>query len=318
MSEHWRPSARRESLYARAEILRRIRHWFYERNVLEVETPLLVSGATTDLHIDSFEVAARALRTSSEFHQKRLLCAGIGDNYELGKVFRIDESGRFHNPEFTMLEWYRCGIDHHDLIDEVADLLSTLHGEHFPGLEKTSYRNLWLNATGIDIALAGADTIYQCINENGVDVPAEVRGRFDDLLNLGMATFLSDSMAKDSYTCIYHYPASQASLSRIAGANTEFPYACRFEVFFGPLELANGYYELNDAVEQQSRFESDNKLRLAHGKNKMPVDYNLIAALDHGLPDCAGVAMGVDRLMMILLDDIEYLSETLSFDWQRA
>lgn len=318
MSEDWRPSATLQALTARAEIMRRIRDWFHQRNVVEVETPLLVSGATTDAHIDSFEVAGRTLRTSSEFHQKRLLAAGIGDNYELGKVFRVDESGRLHNPEFTMLEWYRCGIDHHELIDEVAELLSCLHGRGFPGFKKISYRSLWLNETGIDIALASSETLCQSIRERGVEVPHEIRERFDTLLDLGMATFISDSMADNTYTCVYHYPASQASLSRIAGGDTEFPYACRFEIFYGKVELANGYHELTNASEQQKRFEADNELRRQAGKAAMSIDNHLIAALNNGLPDCAGVAVGLDRLLMILLDNANSISDTLSFDWQRA
>ena len=276
------------------------------------------AGATTDPHIDSFQSAGRTLRTSSEFHQKRLLAAQIGDNYELGKVFRIDECGRYHNPEFTMLEWYRCGIDHHALIDEVAELLACLHEDDFPGFSKISYRELWQQVAGIDIAEASTGSLAKCFEERAIPLPEESSHRFDELLDLGMGTFIADALAKDSYTCIYHYPAAQASLARIADAGSEFPYACRFEVFYGSVELANGYYELTDATEQQARFEADNQARVVSDKPPMPVDKNLIAALQHDLPDCAGVALGVDRLMMILLTHVTHINETLCFDWTRA
>ncbi len=318
MTDSWRPTADVQSLRFRAELLRKIRQWFFERNVLEVETPLLSTGATTDPHIESFQVAGRVLRTSSEFHQKRLLAAGIGDNYELGKVFRIDESGRYHNPEFTMLEWYRCGIDHHQLITEVEALLTCLHGPAFPGFAKVNFRDLWQDAAGIDIASADISALLHCFSERGIEVPAHMMSDFDGLLDLGMATFVVQSLAANSYTCVYHYPASQASLARIAGRDTDYPYACRFEVFFGQVELANGYYELTSAQEQQSRFEADNRSREAKGLTPMPLDNRLIAALEHGLPDCAGVALGIDRLMMILMHDVQHLSETLSFDWKNA
>jgi lysyl-tRNA synthetase class 2 len=313
----WKPSASAEVLHKRAQLNRCIREWFHSRNILEVETPLLVSGATTDPHIDSFQVASRALRTSSEFHQKRLLAAGIGDNYELGKVFRIDESGRHHNPEFTMLEWYRLGIDHHQLIDEVQALLAHLHGETFPGFNKISYRELWQQTAGVDIADCTAAELTDCIVANGVEVPPQTQD-FDELLDLGMATFIADAFEPNSYTCVYHYPASQASLARIDHSDPKFLRACRFEVFYGRVELANGYYELTDGAEQAERFKADNRRRNESGKPPMPVDYKLIAALQHGLPECSGVAMGVDRLMMILMPEIDSIDQTISFNWQLA
>ena len=317
MLPDWKPSAPAKVLQKRAQLNRCIREWFYSQNILEVETPVLVSGATTDPHIDSFQVASRALRTSSEFHQKRLLAAGIGDNYELGKVFRIDESGRHHNPEFTMLEWYRLGIDHHQLIEEVQTLLAHLHGEAFPGFKKISFRELWQQTAGVDIASCTAAELAECVIAKGVEVPVQSRS-FDELLDLGMATFIADTFDPQAYTCVFHYPASQASLARIDFSDPLFLCACRFEVFYGCIELANGYYELTDGEEQAERFKADNRRRSASGKPCMPVDHKLIAALKHGLPEFAGVAMGVDRLMMILLQDIESIDQTISFNWQLA
>lgn len=318
MHQDWQPSASRQTLQARALVLRKIRDWFYRRNILEVETPHLSRGATTDPHIDSFQCADRTLRTSSEFHQKRLLAAGIGDNYELGRVYRIDESGRYHNPEFTMLEWYRCGIDHHGLIDEVSDLLEYLHDASFPGFKKISYRELWQQVADVDIAGATPQTLIDCFTQRGIEVPAATANCTDELLDLGMATFIARSLVPDTYTCIYHYPASQASLARIESTDSSYAYACRFEIFYGSVELANGYYELRDADEQLARFTADNLARAEQGKAPMPIDQQLINALSHGLPDCAGVALGVDRLLMILLEGVTHISDTLSFEWSRA
>ena len=317
MLPDWQPTATVDVLKRRAQILRDIRAWFYARDILEVETPQLCSGATTDPHIDSFRVGSQTLRTSSEFHQKRLLAAGVGDNYELGKVFRVDETGRYHNPEFTMLEWYRLGIDHQQLIEEVQQLLSFLHGDDFPGFNKISFRELWQQTAGIDISRCSETELHQCIEANGVEVPSATQG-LDELLDLGMATFIANALSEGCYTCVYHYPASQASLARVDRSNGEFPYACRFEVFFGPVELANGYHELTERAEQAARFKADNRKRLDIGKPSMPVDYKLVAALEHGLPDCSGVAVGVDRLMMILLNDIQSIDQVMSFNWKLA
>ncbi len=317
MQPEWKPTSSAHTLRKRAEIIRSIREWFHARDILEVETPQLSSGATTDPHIDSFQINSRVLRTSSEFHQKRLLAAGIGDNYELGRVFRIDESGRYHNPEFTMLEWYRLGIDHHQLIKEVEVLLCHLHGEDFPGFSKVSFRELWKNVAGIDIATCSVATLKACITDQGVEVPPQTH-ELDELLDLGMATFIAQSFTKEAYTCVYQYPASQASLARIDQTDTEFPSACRFEVFYGQVELANGYYELTDGAEQAERFKADNRKRHEMGKPPMPVDYRLVAALEHGLPECSGVALGVDRLMLVLLKELQSIEQTMSFGWKLA
>ncbi len=314
----WQPNASIATLKHRAAIVRQIREWFYKSNILEVETPQLVSGATTDPHIDSFQLPGRTLRTSAEFHQKRLLAAGSGDIYELGKVFRVDETGRYHNPEFTMLEWYRGGIDHHQLIDEVEKFLAYLHVTDFPGFERISYRELWLKTAGVDVAANDTSALCAFIESAGCDVPRLIHKDFDALLDLGMAAVIANCLAKDTYTCIYDYPESQASLAKIDRSDPEFPVASRFEIYYGAVELANGYHELTDAAEQQTRFEQDNHQRKLNAKTEMPIDHYLIDALHHGLPECAGVALGFDRLMMILLTDISAIEQTLSFDWLRA
>lgn len=314
----WRPSADIDTLKRRADIIRRIRAWFYQHDILEVETPQLTCGATTDCNIESFSVADRHLRTSAEFHLKRLLAAGCPDVYELGKVFRCDESGRYHNPEFTMLEWYRLGIDHHQLIGEVEALLRYLHADNHLDVERVSYREFWQRHANIDLASAGCDQIALYLQGTGVEVPGSIRESFDALQDLAMGTSLAEAMPADQYTCIYDYPASQASLAVIDHSDPDWSVANRFEFYYGSVELANGFYELTDAAEQLARFQSDNAARVMNKQIERPIDYRLIEALHSGLPKCAGVAVGVDRLMMVLLDKVESLHQTVSFHWEQA
>lgn len=314
----WRPSADVITLKRRAEIIRRLRDWFYQQNILEVETPQLSCGATTDPNIESFGINGRYLRTSAEFALKRLLAAGCPDVYELGKVFRCDESGRFHNPEFTMLEWYRLGIDHHQLISETEQLLRFLHKDDSVNVERISYRDFWMQNTNIDLAFAGAEQIASWLVSAGIDVPVSIRTNFDELQDLAMGTALANAMIADRYTCIYDYPASQASLASIDRSNPDWPVANRFEIYYGSVELANGFYELTDGAEQLTRFEADNAAREKNNQESRPIDQRFIEALYSGLPECAGVAVGVDRLMMILLDDVKSLQEIVSFNWERA
>lgn len=314
----WQPAASIENLKLRAKIIRRIREWFYQNNILEVETPQLAIGATTDPNIDSFTVSDRHLRTSAEFHHKRLLCAGSPDIYELGKVFRVDESGRYHNPEFTMLEWYRLAHDHLQLVSNVESLLQYLHDDLSLKIERISYRELWKQRTRLDIAHASCADIASCLQNSGVSVPDSISTEFDKLQDLAMGTVIADGLMKNQYTCVYDYPASQASLAKINSVDSEWPVASRFEIYFGSVELANGFHELTDPVEQLQRFEADNIARSQDNKMNMPIDMSLIDALQHGLPDCAGVAIGIDRLMMVLLPNVDSMQQVISFDWQRA
>ena len=314
----WQPTASVDALKQRALLVRQIREWFFQQNVLEVETPQLSDGATTDPNIDSFPVADRHLRTSAEFHLKRLLAQGCPDVYELGKVFRVDESGRNHNPEFTMLEWYRLGFDHHQLISDVEALLRHLHDNKDLVFERVSYRDLWKQRTGIDPALTSCNEVANYLNRCSIEVPKSIANNLDALQDLAMGTVIADGLERDRYTCIIDYPASQASLARIDRSNPDWPVANRFEVYYGSVELANGFYELTDGAEQQARFDSDIRIRAQNCKPYMPIDTRFIAALNHGMPDCAGVAVGIDRLMMVLMPDIEALQQVISFDWQRA
>jgi len=248
------------------------------------------------------------------FHQQNILEVET----PLGKVFRHDESGRFHNPEFTMLEWYRLGIDHQQLIGEVEMLLRYLHQDDALTIQRTSYRDFWFLHTGLDLACANCNQVAEYLEREGIEVPHSTRDNFDELQDLAMATALADCMPEDRYSCVYDYPASQASLARIDNSNTKWPVANRFEIYYGAVELANGFYELTDSAEQLKRFQSDNQTRANHNQTQRPIDHRLIAALKHGLPECAGVAIGLDRLMMILLNDIQSLHQVVSFNWSNA
>ena len=312
-----------DALRARARLNTHIRAFFAERNVLEVETPILSMAGNTDPNIESFHTdfsghadagpRRRWLRTSPEFPLKRLLAGGVGDCYELGRVFRNGEAGARHNPEFSMLEWYRLGWDHHRLMDEVAALIGsalTLF-DRAAELRKISYRDWFFDALGIDPHHASVDALRAVLAD--VRVNGEGLGR-DDWLDLIITHRLQMANPTDCLLTVYDYPATQCALARGRSGNP--PLASRFEIYLGARDLANGYHELNDAIEQARRFERDVALRKTRGLAAPAIDRLLLAALPD-LPDCAGVAMGVDRLLMFVLavDDIRDL---LAFDFARA
>jgi elongation factor P--(R)-beta-lysine ligase len=302
-----------EALRLRARLYALIRHFFAERNVLEVETPMLSAGANTDPNIQSFTTRfsghvdsgsrERWLRTSSEFAQKRLLAVGIGDCYELGRVFRDGEAGRRHNPEFTMLEWYRVGWDHHRLMAEVVDLVQAalaLTGKS-SNLHKSTYRDLFLATLGIDPLKADEAQLQTALGEVRVDAQGLSR---DDWLDLLITHRIQPYFPVDRITVVCDYPMSQCALAKIR--HDDPPVAERFEVYLGQHELANGYHELTDAAEQRARFVRDNARRRDRGLPELPLDENLLAAMERGLPECSGVALGVERLLMAMTgsDDI--------------
>lgn len=296
-------SATIERLRERAQLLAAIRRFFADRRVLEVETPVLSTAGTTDPAIDGIVAAVtgpgggrRYLHTSPEHAMKRLLADGIGDCYQLCRVFRDGELGRWHQPEFTLLEWYRVGWTEVELMDEVADLLVHVldTAGAAPRIERLSYADAFERALGVD-PHRGAGGLRERLLERGVDVPAGL-GR-DALLDLALATVVSKRFARDGFTFVYDYPASQCALAEIKPL--EPPVAARFELFAGDVELANGFRELTDAAEQARRFDADLAARRAAGRTLPPVDRELLAALERGLPACAGVAVGVDRLAAI-------------------
>ncbi len=303
--ESWRPVASLETLKLRARLLERIRAFFSARDVLEVETPILARATTPDPNLHSFETqyhgpggpARLYLQTSPEFAMKRLLAAGSGSIYQICKVFRDGECGRLHNPEFTMIEWYRIGFDHHQLMDEVTQMITDLLQaciKHVPA-ERLSYRDAFERYAGIDPLSADATELSRCANHAGI-MPPPLLDR-DGWLNLLMTHIIEPKLLSDRLTCIYDFPASQAALARLS--STDPRVAERFEVYLGSTELANGFHELTDATEQRTRFEADNTRRRQSGLSEMALDEALLSALDAGMPDCAGVALGFDRLVML-------------------
>lgn len=319
-------TALRERLAARARLNALIREFFAARQVLEVETPVLSQAGNTDPNIESFvseyrgpragAAPARWLRTSPEFFHKRLLAAGAGDIYELGKVFRQGEFGARHNPEFTLLEWYRLGWDERQLADEVVALLQTAaesFGRPIKAVKRLSYRHWFLRDAGVDPWRADRQALLHALGD--VLFSDEGLSR-DDLLDLLRTHVLEPRLAADEVLVVDAFPPSQAALARLRGAGEE-AVAARFEVYLGRQELANGYHELTDAAEQAARFERDLAVRQAAGKTQPRVDQALLAALARGLPDCAGVALGVDRLLA-WLGASDSIASTLSFHFGEA
>jgi lysyl-tRNA synthetase class 2 len=316
----WRPAAKSDALILRARLYALVRAFFADRNVLEVETPILSHAGNTDRNIQSFSTrfAGRSdawLRTSPEFALKRLLAAGVGDCYELGRVFRDGEAGRRHNPEFTMLEWYRVGWDHRALIDEVAGLLQAALAlvDRRVAVEKLSYRELFVARAGVDPFEATTAQLHDALADFGVCTDGLSR---DDWLNLILTQRIEPALDPDTLTFVYDFPPSQAALARIRYESRP-AVAERFEAYLGSIELANGYHELTDAAEQQQRFLADQLARAERGDRVPPLDTRLIDALAHGLPACAGVALGVERLLMALLRTRE-IADVLAFPFDRA
>ena len=294
--------------------------------MLEVETPVLSRAGNTDPNIASFSLEfsgrtdgaprTRWLRTSPEFALKRLLAAGIGDCYELGRVFRDGEAGGRHNPEFTMLEWYRVGWNHLRLADETIELVQAalaLMGRNAT-VTRTTFRDLYQDTLGIDPLTADEGMLRNAIGDVRIDPEGLTR---DDWLDLLMTHRIQPGFAPDTILVVHDYPASQCALARIRDEEDGMKVAERFELYLGPLELANGYHELLDASEQRQRFERDVAMRAARNQPAPPVDEALLAALQAGLPPCAGVALGIERLLMSMLGS-DRIADVLAFDFARA
>lgn len=310
----WEPTADLETLRARATILECIRAFFREREMLEVETPHLSPAAVTDPHIASVRAAPqdglRYLHTSPEYAMKRLLAAGSGPIWQLCKVFRDGESGSRHNPEFTLLEWYRPGWSMDELMDEVETLARTLIPD-LPSAERLTYRQAFRETVRIDPLTCSTEDIRVTAQALGSPELGEDTDAWRDFLlthaiepRLPAFCFLQD------------FPASQAALARIR-PGSEPPVAERFELYLRGMELANGYRELTDPKELRRRFTADNACRRKWGLPEMPPDERLLAAMEHGLPECAGVALGLDRLVMQALG-LERIEKVLTFSWNRA
>jgi lysyl-tRNA synthetase class 2 len=297
------PSASLKVLRQRAELLRKIRNFFAERDVLEVTTPALSPGANPDPMVEPLQLAGERgnyLRCSPEFALKRLLAAGSGDIYELGPVFRAAETGRMHSREFTMLEWYRQDWDYRDLILEVAALVRHAGAGKFDDWQEqtVSYCQLFEEYAGIS-PYSATQSDFRSINPT-VHIEAPEMSR-TEWLDLTLSAVIQPALPTNKFTFVHEYPVEQAALARIRPGSP--PVAERFELFLGQMELANGYQELTDAQEQRKRFESDNNQRREAGLCELPLDRQFLTALDDGLPVCAGVALGVDRLLMAILGD---------------
>lgn len=319
----WQPTAPIANLLKRAKIVNEIRHFFADRGVLEVETPTMSQATVTDVHLRAFETrftgpgAAQGitlyLMTSPEYHMKRLLAAGSGPIYQMGRSYRNEEAGRYHNPEFTMLEWYRPHYDMYRLINEVDDLLQqTLECE---SAESLSYQQAFLRYLDIDPLTAEKDKLREVAAKLDVSNIADTEEDRDTILQLLFMVGVEPHIGLEKPTFIYHFPASQASLAEIS--SEDHRVAERFEVYYKGVELANGFCELTDAAEQRQRFERDNRKRASMGLPEQPIDENLLAALEHGFPECAGVALGIDRLIMLALG-AERISDVIAFPVDRA
>ena len=299
--ESWQPSASLAHLRQRALIFDQIRQFFKQRDYLEVETPVMAHHAVTDVYLSNIEASFQGrtyyLQTSPEYHMKRLLVAGSGPIFQLARAFRDDELGRWHNPEFTLLEWYQLDIDHHELMQEVDELLQAVLG--CPPLIKKTYQSVFMAACDLDPFTADIATLKQALHRfNLSDTLPEEENDPDQYLFLLMSHVVEPALAQlDGPVAVYDFPTRQAALAQIRQDRAE-----RFEIYYKGIELANGFHELRQASIQQARFEQDNAQRRQLGLPEKPIDAFFLEALKQGLPECSGVALGLDRLLALALN----------------
>ena len=318
---NWRPTAGAAALRLRAAMLRSARAFFEERGLLEVETPILSAAAVSDPQIESLstQIAGLAQRsylaTSPEYAMKRLLAAGSGDIYQICKVFRDEERGRWHNPEFTMIEWYRLGFDDAALMSEVESLIGRLLAplRRIGPAERLSYQAAMQRHAGVDVFSAGDRELLDAAARHDIQCDADLDR--DARLDLLMGLVVGPRLGRENPCFVCDYPASQAALARLKPGTP--PVAARFELYLDGLELANGFHELAQPQEQRARFTRDLTLRRARGQVQPPLDENLLAALEQGLPDCAGVALGFDRLVAVALG-AQGLADAMAFNIDNA
>ncbi|EGQ8406569.1 elongation factor P--(R)-beta-lysine ligase [Vibrio parahaemolyticus] len=323
MQTNWQPTASIEQLRQRATLIAAIRQFFAERQVMEVDTPAMSHATVTDIHLHTFQTefvgpgyadgSKLFFMTSPEFHMKRLLAAGSGCIYQINKAFRNEENGRYHNPEFTMLEWYRVGFDHHKLMDEMDDLLQLVL--KCGAAQRMTYQQAFIDVLGV-CPLEGSMTELKAVaSKLGLSDIAEPEEDRDTLLQLLFSVGVENKIGQDVPAFVYDFPASQAALAKINPQDHRV--ADRFEVYFKGIELANGFHELDNPKEQLARFEQDNAKRIEMGLKPQPIDYHLISALEAGLPDCAGVALGIDRLIMLALG-CDHIDQVTAFPFPIA
>jgi lysyl-tRNA synthetase class 2 len=317
----WRPTAGIAALRRRAQALRSTREFFNSRQVLEVETPAMVNAPVSDVNLGSVSVnvpgrdAPLFLHTSPEYAMKRLLAAGSGDIYQICRVYRGAERGRQHNPEFTMLEWYRLGFTLEDLMREVADLTRELLGAAQLPVEFLSYRDALRRHAGFDPFEADIAELQRAAQALGLSADhARVASR-DELLDLIVGAQVGPALGAATLTFLHRYPASQAALARLDADDPRV--ALRFELYHHGVELANGYHELTNGAEQRLRFAADQKTRASRGLPTFALDAHLLSALDAGVPDCAGVALGFDRVLMLAMGATN-IDQVLAFPTERA
>ena len=316
----WGPSASLQVLATRANMLAAARAFFRALNVQEVDIPALSPNTVTDAQIASLKLAPGAygqapvfLHTSPEFAMKRLLAAGSPDIYQLGKVYRDGELGRHHQPEFTLIEWYRRGQKLEDMVAETCALIRALAAKTSqvpPVGQSLRYREAFLEHAGIDPLAASTPELAKCAAACVPGTAPELGDDRDGWLDLLLSTVVAPALPADCLTVLSHYPASQAALARLDAEDPRL--AERFEIFWQGVELANGYRELTNSDEQRQRFAADRSRREAIGRPDVEPDEAFLAALAAGLPDCCGVAVGFDRVLMLALG-CRRLDEVVSF-----
>jgi lysyl-tRNA synthetase class 2 len=331
VEELWKPSCDIKYLHLRAEMLRTVRNFFYNRTVLEVETPVLCQATGTDPQLDFFSSFYHTnpnkkqitdqqmyLQTSPEFAMKRLLAAGSGSIFQICKAFRNGESGQLHNPEFSILEWYRVGFTLEQLMDEVTELIDEVLIGYYckEAIVKISYEELFFQHTELNPLVFCQNSYANYAAENAISEANDICGNDHSMwLDFIFSHKVQPVLANQSFAMVYGYPAIQSSLARINQENTAI--VDRFEVFINGIEIGNGFFELSDAKEQEKRFDSENKSRELQGKQQVVKDKLFLASLESGLPDCSGIALGLDRLLMILAN-ASALKDVIAFPFDSA
>ena len=315
--DDWRPTASTPTLVARALSLSEIRAFFAQRGVLEVDTPILARATVTEPAIESLSlndgVERRYLQTSPEYHMKRLLAAGAPSIVRIGPVFRAEESGRLHNPEFTMIEWYRLEFDLTQLMEEVAALVDLVLGAGL--FRRVTYRQLLIEGADVDPMRSEDDELVDALHRRGIELSRNAGVYRRDVLDL-LATLAIETIGRGR-VFVTDYPADQAALARVLTDADGFDVAQRFELIVDGIEIANGYDELLDAEVLQRRMRTDVARRQHEGRDMPAPDERLLAAMRHGLPRCAGVALGFDRLLMLKLG-LERIDAVLPFSYPRS
>ena len=324
MAGDWQPACSLQNIRQRARMLKTIRCFFANRNVMEVETPVLCQGTGTDPNLEFFSTRylngqrprTLFMQSSPEFCMKRLLASGSGSIYQICKAFRNGESGRFHNPEFSLLEWYRVGFDLAQLMDEVSDLMDTLFEDTLKEVEKISYREIFHRYTNLDPLDFDLESWSQCARRHQLADAEEICAKSHTIwLDFLFSFLVQPQLGRQSICLVYDYPACQSSLVEVSKLDSRVVE--RVEIFLRGVELGNGYFELTDAQEQRTRFEKERNNRNQRGIKVPDLDSRFLEAVKSGLPRCSGMAIGLDRLLMLITESTE-INNVLAFPVDRA